>query len=232
MSKKAWEAWKGIRFTPVDDVVRKLARKHKVRIHTLPTVERNIRVEKPRSIVKAARNLDLAEGECVGRNLARMEKRDAAGLQAYDVATTNAWATGDLEAFRQKSAPDPDLQREDCETAAYDDMMKRDTAEVPGEISRALGLFKQLEDLQAQAGAEAERNWLEAVEAALAKNDSTFAVLPMNLMSNQWVYLGKLKAKGYVVEAPDEISRRSRSISENAGEAPASVSTEEKEPLL
>ena len=49
--------------------------------------------------------------------------------------------------------------------------------------------------------AEAERNWLEAAEAALAKNDSTFAVLPMNLMTNQWVYLAKLKKKGYVVES-------------------------------
>ena len=77
------KAMKGLRMSPVDAVVQKIARKHKVRINTLPPVERKIEVEKPRSILKAARNLDLAEGECVGRNLVRTEKMDAMGLLAY-----------------------------------------------------------------------------------------------------------------------------------------------------
>ena len=109
ISKEAWKAWKGIRFIPVDSVVHKAAKKHNVRIHTLPAVKHRIKVEKPRAILKAARNMDLAEGECVGRNLARMEKRAAAGLQAIDVAATNAWATGDLETLRAKAVPRPRL---------------------------------------------------------------------------------------------------------------------------
>ena len=88
------KAMKGLRMSPVDAVVQKLARKHKVRINTLPPVERKIKVEKPRSILKAARNLDLAESECVGRNLVRTEKMDAMGLLDFDVAATNAWANG------------------------------------------------------------------------------------------------------------------------------------------
>jgi hypothetical protein len=204
INKQDRKATKRIRSVPVNDVIKKLAKKHKVPIHTSPTVERKIKVEKPRSIIKAARNLDLAEGACVGRNLVRIERRDAAALQANEVARINAWATGDLEAVSQRSAPDPALELEDCETAALDAVMKSDAAENVTEISRGLDLFKQLEDLSKQAGAEAERKWLEAVEAALAKNDSTFAVLPFHLMTNQWVYLANLKKKGYVVEAPGE----------------------------
>jgi len=220
---------KGLRMSPVDAVVHKIARKHKVRINTLPPVERKIEVEKPRSILKAARNLDLAEGECVGRNLVRTEKLDAMGLLAYDVAATNAWATGDLDAMRQK--PDPalaELQREDCTTAALNAAMNSMNSELPAEVRRGLDLIKQQEDMYALAGAEAERNWLEAAEAALANNKSTVAVLPMGVVLNPWIYLAKLKEKGYVVEAPGDraipgaIFRRSRATSENAGEAPAS----------
>ncbi len=61
------------------------------------------------------------------------------------------------------------------------------------------------------AGAEAEHNWVEAAEKALADNVSTFAVLPMHLVTNEWVYMGKLKEKGYLVEAPG-----SRPTTENA----------------
>jgi hypothetical protein len=214
MSKEAWKAWKGIRFIPVDSVVHKAAKKHNVRIHTLPAVKHRIKVEKPRAILKAARNMDLAEGECVGRNLARMEKRAAAGLQAIDVAATNAWATGDLETLRAKAVPDPDLQSEDCTTAALDA-----ATEKPTEISRGLDLFKQQEELSKLAGQEAEHNWVEAAEAALAKNVSTFAVLPIHLVTNEWVYIGNLKRKGYVVEYSQEL----RSTTENAAQGAASV---------
>ena len=220
------KAMKGLRMSPVDAVVQKLARKHKVRINTLPPVERKIKVEKPRSILKAARNLDLAESECVGRNLVRTEKMDAMGLLDFDVAATNAWAKGDFDAMRQK--PDPalaELQREDCTTAALNAAMNSMNSELPAEVRRGLDLIKQQEDMYALAGAESERNWLEAAEAALANNKSTVAVLPMNVVLNPWIYLAKLQKKGYVVEAPGDsaISRRSRATTENAGQGPASV---------
>jgi hypothetical protein len=98
--------------------------------------------------------------------------------------------------------PDPDLAREDCATAALDAAMKSQPAEPGNETRRGLDLIEQQQDLYALAGAEAERNWLEAAEKALADNTSKFAVLPMNLVLNQWVYLSKLKAQGYVNEAP------------------------------
>jgi hypothetical protein len=198
------KAMKGLRMTPVDSVVRKLAKQHKVRVHELPAVIRKIEVEKPRAILKAARNLDLAEGECVGRNLARLEKADAKGLLAFDVASVNAWATGDLDTIRARTnaGADPELVREDCATAALDAAMNSQPADPGNEIRRGLDLIQQQADLYALAGAEAERNWLEAAERALADNTSTFAVLPVGLVLNEWVYVAKLKQKGYVVEAP------------------------------
>jgi len=216
-------AMKGLRMWPADAVVEKAARKHGVRINRLPPVIHNIEVEKPRAILKAARNFDLAEGECVGRNLARIEQADAKRLFDYDVAAANAWATGDLEAMRAKwgGSPRTELQREDCQTAAL--IAALNSEELPAEMRRGIDLIKQHEDLSKQAGEEAERNWLAAAEAALARNESTFAVLPINLMFNKWVYLAKLEKKGYLVEAPGEISSGPGSTMENAGAGPASV---------
>lgn len=198
------KAMKGIQMEPVDPVIRKLAKKHKVRINQLPTVERKVKVEKPRAILKAAREMDLAESDCVGRNLLRMEKADELGLLAFDVASTNAWATGDLEGMRPKpAATDLDLVREDCWTAAFDAAMKLSDAELPAEMRRGLGIIKQQEELRAVAGQQAYLNWMAAAEAALAHNESTVAVLPVVTAinpTNGW--LGKLAEKGYVVEGP------------------------------
>jgi len=199
-------AMKGIHMEPVDPVIRKFARKHKVRIHQLPTVERKVEVEKPRSILKAARDMDLAESACVGRNLLRIEKQDALGLLAFDVASTNAWATGDLEGMRPKPV-DPALVREDCWTAAFDAAMARTDAELPAEMRRGLGIIKQQEELYKVAGQEAYLNWMAAAEAALATNTSTFAVLPVGTALNtKDGWLGKLAEKGYAVEGPRGIA--------------------------
>jgi hypothetical protein len=197
-------ALKGVRMTWVDEVVRKAAKKHKVRLHRLPPVERHIRIEKPRAILKAARKIDLAEGECVGRNFARIEQADAKGLFKYNVASINAWAIGDLDAMRAQASlrNDPDLAREDCTMAALDAAMKSQSVEPGSELSRGLNVVKQQEVLLAEAGKEAYLNWMAAAEKALADNPSTFAVLPMNMVLDPTGWLSKLEEKGYAVEAP------------------------------
>lgn len=197
-------AMKGVRMTWVDEVVRKAAKKHKVRLHYLPPVERNIKIEKPRAILKAARNIDLAEGECVARNFARIEKADAKGLFKFDVAAVNAWATGDLDTFRANAAAreDPDLAREDCTTAALDAAINSQAAEPGNALSRGLDLVKRQEKLFAEASAQAYLNWIAAAEKALADNASTFAVLPMNMVLDPKGWLSKFEEKGYAVEAP------------------------------
>jgi hypothetical protein len=190
-----------ISFVSVDSVVHRLARKHKVNIHTLPTVERKIEVENPRAILKAARGVDFPEGECFGRNLARIERWIGEGRMKFDIAPVNAWARGDLEALRPNPAADAD-PREDCFMAALDAVMNRSAEDLPEGVRRGFSIIKKQAELYALAGQEAERNWLDAAEAALAKNPSTVAVLPIGLALHPTVYLAKLKTRGYSVEEP------------------------------
>jgi hypothetical protein len=193
---------KGIDMKPVHPVIEKLARKHKVSINRLPDVVRKLEVEKPRAILKAARDMDLAESACVGRNLLRIEKQDALGLLAFDVASINAWATGDLEAMQPKPV-DPGLVREDCWSAAFDAAMARADAELPAEMRRGLGIIQQQQELNKLAGQEAYLNWMAAAEAALANHASTFAVLPVGTaLNSKDGWLAMLARKGYAVEGP------------------------------
>lgn len=189
-------------FVSVDSVVRKLAKKHKVKILTLPMVERKIEVEDPRAILKDARKIDFAEGECFGRNLLRLEREIAEGLFEFDVAPVNAWARGDLEFFRPKPSDGAVDRREDCAMAAFNAVMNLPPDQLPEGVKAGVDIFRKQEELQKLAREEAERNWLDAVDTALTRNESTVAVLPIHLAMNQWVYLGKLKSRGYAVEDP------------------------------
>jgi hypothetical protein len=189
-------------------VIEKLASKHKVRVNELPPVVRKMEVEKPRAIIKAARKLDLAEGACVGRNLLKIDQAEQKGLLAYnaasEVARINAWATGDVEALRARSgAEDETLKREDCLTAALDDVLKQDESEQTAEVRRGYGIIKQQDELYAIASKESRNNWIAAAEAALASNSSTFAVLPINLVVESYSWVAELAHKGYAVEGPD-----------------------------
>jgi hypothetical protein len=194
---------KGLRMKPVHEVILKAAKKHKVRVRTLPDVVHKIEIERPRSILKAARGQDLAEAACVGRNFQRLARADAMGKLEFDVATTNAWATGDIDALRPKPAEagsDPGRLREDCMMAALDAALASSDAEQPAEMRRGLGIVKQQVELHAQASQQAEKNWLDAAEAALARHSSTFAVLPMNLVLEESGWLAKLGQRGYEVQ--------------------------------
>ena len=120
----------------------------------------------------------------------------------FDIAPVNAWAKGDLEALRPLlSVVDKD-PREDCEMAAFEAILNRPADEVPEALRTGFNLIKKQAELQVEAAAEAERDWVEAMEAALARNDSTVAVIPIWLAWNPTVYVGRLRAKGYVVEDP------------------------------
>ena len=49
----------------------------------------------------------------------------------------------------------------------------------------------------------AKQKWLQAADAALAANDTTFATLPMTELVESDGLLSRLGAKGYVIEAPE-----------------------------
>ena len=202
MGKRNRRSW-DMDFKYVQPVIEKLARKHRVRINELPPVVRKLEVEKPRAILKAARELDLAESACVGRNLLQLEQADAKGPMPFNVAWINAWATGDLDALRAAAVPTDAPKPEDCITTALDAAVNQTDSELPSEVRRGVGILKQQEDLYALASEESRRNWIAAAEAALANNSSTFAVLPINLVVESYSWVAKLQEKGYVVEGPD-----------------------------
>ena len=97
-------------------------------------------------------------------------------------ARANAWATGDVAALR--SLP-PAYRWEACNNA----------------ITEA-GIGKRLGYGDAQRKLRAK--WLDAAEAALARNTVSFASLSLLDMLGPNGYLAALEAKGYTVIAPDE----------------------------
>jgi uncharacterized protein YbaP (TraB family) len=137
-----------------------------------------VKVEDPRAAVKEFKKGSMDDLDCFRKTLDRIDSDiDAMAVRA------NAWATGDVDALRR--LPDTD-QREACiEAVANSDLAKeRGISDLPDRVENA---------------------WLDAASASLAKNAVTFARLPiMDLLAPDG-YVTKLKARGYNVEAPDEI---------------------------
>jgi hypothetical protein len=135
-------------------------------------------VDDPRSAVKDFKNGEMDDLDCFAKTLDRLDS---------DLATmaerANAWATGDIA--RLRTLPDSD-QREACIAAitGMDLARKRGISDLPERI---------------------ENTWIEAASAALSKNAVTFARLPITDLLAKDGYLAKLKAKGFTVEAPDEV---------------------------
>jgi uncharacterized protein YbaP (TraB family) len=157
------------------DVVRNAAKQAKVE-PVAPAY--TVKVEDPRAAVKEFKKGSMDDLDCFRKTLDRIDSDiDAMAVRA------NAWATGDVDALRR--LPDTD-QREACiEAVANSDLAKeRGISDLPDRVENA---------------------WLDAASASLAKNAVTFARLPiMDLLAPDG-YVTKLKARGYNVEAPDEI---------------------------
>jgi hypothetical protein len=156
------------------DVVRDAAKRA-----GLQPIEPNytIEIDDPRAAVKEFKQGSMDDLDCFRKTLDRVDSDlDAMAVRA------NAWATGDVDALRR--LPDVD-QREAC------------IAAVTGtDIARERGIVDLPERVQ--------NAWVDAASAALAKNRVTFGRLPiMDLLAKDG-YLAKLKAKGYMVEAPDD----------------------------
>jgi hypothetical protein len=67
---------------------------------------------------------------------------------------------------------------------------------------RAKKFFEDMKWHSAQSEAQGRRDWIEAAKAALARNASTFAVLPIHEAIRPDGYLAALRDQGYEVEEP------------------------------
>jgi hypothetical protein len=173
-------------------VVRDATKKHKVRVNRLPTLDRAVKWEDPRGMLKtAARKLGTPEMDCFKRSLETLEP----GVEAARVRA-NAWSRGDipkLRALYREFEP-----RDDC---IY--MLIAGFGELDG--ANAANARKMLADMEwhaEQGRVQAQRDWVAAAQVALAKNRSTFSVLPVGEVLRPEGHLEKLRALGYTVEEP------------------------------
>lgn len=144
----------------------------------LVPVKLELDIDDPKAAVKQFKKSALSDLECFDKTLDRIEVD--LGLMAR---RANAWASGDLDALRGLPYQD---QMRSCMDAA-----------LSAEVLRERGI----DDLDKRV----ERIWVEAAKSALARNDSTFALLPMDRVVDADGFLARLEAQGYTVEAPDEV---------------------------
>lgn len=156
----------------VEPVVEKLARQYK-----LKTVEPEVRItiDNPKQALREFAATSLDDRECFTRTLDRIE-----GDLGTMVVRANAWSIGDVQTLREQ----PFSNQFTACSAAF--------------TGAALARKHGIADLSQRI----ERTWIAAAEAALARNRSTFATLPIAELLKPDGYLAKLQARGYEVEAP------------------------------
>jgi len=156
----------------VKPVVEDAAKEYKKKI-IRPKLE--FKIEKPKAVIKEFSKTSLADIECFSKTMDRLET-DLSGM----IERGNAWSIGDVEGLKKLSFTD---QNQSCISAL---------------TNAAISQKNGFADIRQKAMAE----WLKSADTALAKNKSTFAVLPMGDMLKPTGLLASLRAKGYQVEEP------------------------------
>jgi hypothetical protein len=135
----------------------------------------NLKIESPRGLAKSLSGSNVDELACFRSVL---DQLDADVADAADRA--NAWAVGDVDELTR-------LVRKS------DDSCLEAFTQI--EAVRDLGIKEALP--------RADAKWMAAADAALAANSTTFAMLPMTSLLSDDGLLARLRAKGYVIEAPE-----------------------------
>ena len=159
------------------EVVGDLAKKHKLRV-TAPLLEFKIKASEIKTRIKEFSKESLPDVDCLAKTLDYTE-----ALSKHDVETAraHAWATADLETLAAlPPLPNPGLT---CVMAIMSSQVAKEV--LPSDIP---------EQVQARWVAEAER--------ALRDNETTFAIVPLTKLLRDDGYVARLRAKGYVVDAP------------------------------
>jgi len=158
----------------VQEKVLKTAKRAHIAVMT-PSVK--LTIDHPRDAIKQFKSESIQDTECFEKTIDRIDA---------DIVTmttrANAWATGDIAALR--ALPQSD-QRAVCAAAISETGIARN---------------RGMTDVFARV----EHAWLDAAQAALQTNRSTFAMVPARNLLAADGYLAALKASGYVIEAPAE----------------------------
>jgi hypothetical protein len=159
------------------DVVGDLAKKHKLRV-TTPLLEFTIRSSEIKSRIREFSKESLPDAECLAKTL---DYTEALSRRDIEAARARAWATADLDALeRLPPLPNPGLT---CVMAIMSSQVAKEL--LPADIP---------EQVQAR--------WIAEAERALRDNETTFAIVPLAKLMRSDGYVARLRAKGYVVDAP------------------------------
>jgi uncharacterized protein YbaP (TraB family) len=153
-------------------VVEKAAKKNKVKL-TTPTI--NVQIDKPRAVIKEFKKSKLDDIDCFAKTMERLET-DLDLMRAR----ANAWARGDVPALKNMTHVD---QAGACIAAVMNTQLVQERG------------YQTLPTRLADA-------WIEAAEAAIKNNRSTFAVLSIDEILKPDGLVEKFRAKGYTVEEP------------------------------
>ncbi len=156
----------------VRPVVEDAAKEYRKKI-IRPKIE--VKIEKPKVAIKEFSKSSLADIECFAKTMDRLETDLSAMIDRG-----NNWAIGDVEALKKLAFTD---QNQSCIAALTNAAVAQKTG---------------FADIRQRA----KTAWLAAADTALAKNKSTFAILPMSDMLRPTGLLASLRAKGYQVEEP------------------------------
>ncbi len=158
--------------TNIMPVLSKIAKENKV---TKAGPGTTTELDKPKEIIKKFKQMPMDDIACFAKTITRLET----DLEAMR-ARANAWAIGDVAALRQ--LPDAD-QDEICNAAVF---------------NAALAEEHGLQNVPQQK----QDFWIAEAESSLAKNESSFAILPIIELLKPNGYLAVLRNKGYVIEEP------------------------------
>ena len=140
-------------------------------------VKLELKIKDPKAVVKQMKTARFDDLACMERTLDRLGvDMEVMRLRA------NAWATGDIATLRANPVAS---QSKACMDAVTESA-----------IGERIGM--------GNAEARVRALWLAKVEQALAKNTTTFAILPMDELLDAGGSLDALRRKGYTVLAPDE----------------------------
>lgn len=134
-------------------------------------------MDNARQMMKDFKKAPVEDADCLNSTVLRLETDiDAMRVRA------NAWAKGDIDAIRKLDFVD---QEESCRDAVFNNVAVRKDPAFHSIRPRLKAL------------------WLGAAESALARNASTFALLPLKEILDPNGVVAALAAKGYTVEQPE-----------------------------
>lgn len=160
--------------TGVRKRIEKIVDERKLKV-TKSTIQ--LPMDNARQMMKDFKKAPVEDADCLNSTVLRLETDiDAMRVRA------NAWAKGDIDAIRKLDFVD---QEESCRDAVFNSAAVRKDPAFHSIRPRLKAL------------------WLSAAESALARNASTFALLPLKEILDPNGVVAALAAKGYTVEQPE-----------------------------